>query len=46
MVESNSKTDPPEEYPLRIRYRPYLFQFLAEVSKLYEVVVFTAAQKE
>ena len=45
-MEANSNTYPPEEYTLRIRYRPYLFQFLAEVSQLYEVVVFTASQKE
>jgi CTD small phosphatase-like protein 2 len=33
------------EYQVHVRLRPHLFEFLEQVSKKYEVVVFTASQK-
>ena len=34
------------KYDIRLRYRPYLFNFLREVKDYYEIVVFTAGIKE
>lgn len=33
-----------EEYCVYVRFRPYVFLFLEEMSKCYEIVVFTAAE--
>ena len=33
-----------EEYRVYVRFRPYVFLFLEEMSECYEIVVFTAAE--
>ena len=38
----NTNTDRMEEFHVYVCFRPYLFMFLSVMSKLYEIIVFTA----
>ena len=38
----NKNTDRMEEFHVYVCFRPYLFMFLSVMSKLYEIIVFTA----
>ena len=33
-----------EDYCVYVRFRPYVFLFLEEMSEYYEIIVFTAAE--